>query len=146
MQRELVFLSKDPLQIFEYWDRIPDGIYEERNGDGWLRRMFTEPVQTRHKKGKTLAIYNGAKGFFSTPEVTFFKEDSKTIKVFEGEKGFFSTPMETYVISMNKIEIYDGDNGFFASPRKVIERKADVDENNGLILLSLLGLVLFGIG
>ena len=146
MNRELGVLSRDPLQIFEHWDRIPDGIYEERHSDGWLSRMFSEPVQTRHKKGKVLSVYNGRKGFLSIPEYSYVKVDLTTIQVFKGEKTFFSIPLETYVITLDKIEIYDGDKGFFSTPKRVIERRDDSSTGSGLMLLSLLGLVLFGVG
>ena len=146
MTRGLDFFSRNPLEVFEYWDRIPEGSYEEWSGSGWLHRTFSEPVQTRYKKGKILSIYNGKKGFFRTPEYTFFREDAKTIKVFLGEKTIFSVPKETYVITATKIEIYDGDNGFFSTPRKVVERKEEGSGGEALFLLSLLSYVLFGIG
>ena len=111
-----------------------------------MHELFSDPVQTRCKKGDTLSIYNGRKGFFSSPEYTYFKEDSKTIKVFNGEKTFFSDPVETYVITTDKIEIYDGNNGIFSSPKKVIQRNDDESENDSIALLGLLGLILFGIG
>ena len=39
MKKELAYLSKDPLQIFEYWNQIPDGVYTEWDGGGWFKKI-----------------------------------------------------------------------------------------------------------